>query len=66
MSCYPFFGRFWDSEQERCEEMLPKASYIVGKQGHMFVRISPTPEEAAAFLGQESASPLRMHLMSGS
>ena len=64
-ACLPFW-RFWDQEEESYELMLPKASHIVGSKGQMHVRIFPTPEEAAAFFGHENASPLRMHLRTGS
>ena len=56
---------FGDQEEERYEATTPKASHIVGRTGHMYVRIFKTPEEAAAFFGHENASPLRMHLMNG-
>ena len=58
--------RLWDHEEERYEVVMPKASHIFGRKGHIYVRMFPTLEEAAAFLGQENASPLRMHLVSGS
>ena len=58
--------RYWDQGQGRYEEALPKASHVVGKLGHSVARTFQKQEEATAFFGQENASPLRMHLVSGS
>ena len=61
---FPPLWRFGDKDEERYAIVMPNGSHIAGKEAHEYVRVSDNPDEAVKFLGNENASPVRMHLMS--